>query len=356
MRNNLRSALSKRATYETLNGMRGVAAICVVIFHMHDNFWPGMAESGYLAVDIFFTLSGFVLADAYGSKLRSGELRVRGFAARRLKRFYPLYFVGLCLGVAKVLSQHMAGSSNALDMSAALLAIVPALLFLPAIGEMFPTLAPLNVPAWSLLYEFWVNILWASVNRRFGSGAQIATLAVAGAIFATCTALAGTANLGTTLQWSWGGVARTIFSFTAGLMIHRIRRPARVVSGLWPALILLTIASLLFLAPGQSHRVAYDLVIALLISPLLVFAASCFEPSASLRPICVGLGALSFPLYAIHAPLIAMGIFAARMVHLPPVVSGCALLFLMLAAAWLAGLADGAVQKRLTHHLPRSVT
>lgn len=83
--------ISRGKQFETLNGLRGVAAMVVVAFH-----WFGGLTNGYLAVDFFYVLSGFVIAYAYGNRLRNG-LSLRGFLAIRLIRLYPLYLFGTVL-------------------------------------------------------------------------------------------------------------------------------------------------------------------------------------------------------------------------------------------------------------------
>lgn len=311
-----------------------------------------MAESGYLAVDIFFVLSGFVLADAYGRKLVTGELSPAEFAVKRLRRFYPLYLAGLILGLVKVVSQHATGSENALDVSTTFSAIIPALLFLPAIGPGFPNIAPLNVPGWSLLYEFWINVVWASIARRFGIPVQLITLLLAGVVFATCTIIVGNANLGPTANGVVGGIARTIFSFTAGLLIHRTRPVVRRSGVMLPLFMLFAVFCLLFVEATPAWRVSYDLTVALFVSPLLVFGAARIDPVPAVRPFFAWLGTISFPLYAIHAPLIAMGIFAVRKMHLMPALGGIALLSGMLMAAWLASFMDNWLQRRMQRQPP----
>jgi peptidoglycan/LPS O-acetylase OafA/YrhL len=89
------TSVPTRVTFSTLNGLRGVAAILVVTLHDQGLMAPIHARSGYLAVDLFFVLSGFVLAHAYEGRFRAG-LGPAGFAAIRYLRFYPLYLVGLC--------------------------------------------------------------------------------------------------------------------------------------------------------------------------------------------------------------------------------------------------------------------
>ena len=86
--------------YATLDGLRGAAAMVVVFVHFHALYHLPEIEHGYLAVDLFFAMSGFVIANAYDRKLSSGELNWQKYFVLRLFRLYPLYFAGLALGVA----------------------------------------------------------------------------------------------------------------------------------------------------------------------------------------------------------------------------------------------------------------
>src|ERR1700760_1539755 len=91
--------MNKSERFAALDGLRGVAAIVVVIWHLFDTGQPPV-PSGYLAVDLFFMLSGFVLAFAYGDRLKADYPVVRGFLVQRFIRLWPLYLAGLAVGVS----------------------------------------------------------------------------------------------------------------------------------------------------------------------------------------------------------------------------------------------------------------
>ena len=342
-----------RRRYETLNGIRGVAALCVAIFHAHSSFWPEQALSGYLAVDIFFVLSGFVLAEAYGARLLAGSLTVSGLASKRLIRFYPLYLAGLLLGLAQMLAQQATGSENALSSAILPVALVCAVLFIPLVGG--PTsIAPLNGPSWSLIYELWVNILWAGICRRIGAASEFVILILSGLVFAYFTVRHGDANIGTHWTEIVSGLARTIFSFTAGLLLYRYRRKIPATQTSWSLLALLAVIALLFFDPPAGLRLPYDLAVALAVSPLLVFLAARIEPTESMRPLFVFLGIISFPLYVIHAPFMAAWIYVERVVDFPPLASLVLFLAILLFLAWLASKADELIREWLTRPRARA--
>jgi peptidoglycan/LPS O-acetylase OafA/YrhL len=92
--------------------------------------------------------------------------------------------------------------------------------------------------------------------------------------------------------------------------------------------------------PPQALRLPFDLFFALALSPLIVFLASTMEPPAAFRRPFALLGELSFPLYAIHVPVIAVGIVVTRRLHLPPIAGGVIVLACVIVAAWIADKAD----------------
>jgi peptidoglycan/LPS O-acetylase OafA/YrhL len=329
---------ASRRTYETMNGLRGVAAFAVVVFHMFSFFWPAAAVSGYLAVDFFFVLSGFVVAGAYGDRLSSDALTARAFILKRLIRFYPLYLIGLVLGVAQVWAENVLHMGNAQPLSSIGVPLLCALVFMPAIGSYF--ISPLNGPAWSLMFEFWVNVAWATVAKRAPAWVYPAVAAAAGLVFAWCAAIKGDAGLGMTPATIPGGIARTIFSFTVGVLIYRLRRGAHGRETGWSIVLAGVLLGLLFVAPTSSFRLAYDLIFALALSPLIVFLASTMEPPRVIRRPFALFGELSFPLYAIHVPVIAAGIVVTRYLHIQPGVGGVVVLAGALIAAWVVGKLD----------------
>jgi peptidoglycan/LPS O-acetylase OafA/YrhL len=102
----------------SLDGLRGVAAILVVLFH--ENYWfsqTGLVPKAYLAVDFFFCLSGFIIAYSYSEHLISGQLSFLKFSAIRLVRLYPLYLLGTVLGLLRLSVQIAIGHPAAPSIS-----------------------------------------------------------------------------------------------------------------------------------------------------------------------------------------------------------------------------------------------
>ena len=152
-------------TFHGLHSLRGLAAVAVLLFHAKAVFGIQLAPSGYLAVDLFFILSGFVIAHSYDPRFEAG-LSARTFIIARAARFWPLFALGTGFGAAWLVLENIASPPAALSISEVLgfsalaLAYVPA----PVAGD----LVPLNVPAWSLFFELIVNAgfaLFFSVSK-----------------------------------------------------------------------------------------------------------------------------------------------------------------------------------------------
>lgn len=331
---------ASRQTYETMNGLRGVAALAITISHMFSFFWTAMAASGYLAVDFFFARSGFVLAGAYGDKLKSGALTTQDFALKRLLRFYPLYLIGLALGVVQAVAENLMHLGNPLPLDQIGWALLCALVFLPTLAPGSFYITPLNGPAWSLLFEYWVNVAWARLSRRAPFWIYPILLVAAAAGFLWGAILKGDAGVGPFWVTVPGGIGRTVFSFTAGLLIYRYRGGAHGRRVGWSVALMAGLFGLLFIEPVAGLRLPYDLLFVFLLSPLIVFLASTMEPPASFRRAFALLGQLSFPLYAMHFPVIAAGIIVTRKLHIPPAMGGVLVLATAIAAAFVMDRVD----------------
>ena len=329
------------ARFAALDLLRGVAALAVVFYHApRFGLLPGLVPHGYLAVDFFFILSGFVVAHAYDGKLdRPGSFW--RFLIARMARLYPLAVLGVGVGLVVLLLKW----SVAPALSGSLLHITGAatlnLLLLPAPSgavtdaDLFPTDAVL----WSLFLELGINIIWATLLRRCRTAALVA-VACAGAAGVIWGGLAfGTLNLGYDTVTLAAGCARVVCGFTIGLLVHRWHRRlprtatspgifsrARRLPAAWlllTALLVLpmarprvttTIDGELVTAPAD---VAGDLLAALVVLPaVVVLGVSMSAPAAPARL----LGDLSYPAYALHFPAMALVAGVQRVVaaRLPP--------------------------------------
>jgi peptidoglycan/LPS O-acetylase OafA/YrhL len=268
----------------TLDGLRGLAAILVMLFHAGSRS-PLAMPGGYLAVDLFFALSGFVLARAYEHRLRAG-LGLPAFLIARLVRVAPMALIGAALGVALWNGR------------------LETILLIPDFTSdqnLFPT----NPPLWSLLFELIVNAAWALVAVRIGWRGLLLVLAISGGVTAEAIWLRGSAtDLGSFWFTAAPGLIRTVFSFTLGVALFRLAQHRRIAARRSPLALLLFPVLTAALAFAPEHRAAWDIACILAIMPALLWLGARWElPAPALGR---ELGDLSFPLYCIHVPILAL--------------------------------------------------
>lgn len=299
-------AVRKGDRFTSLDGMRGLAALGVLAFHMAPLF-PGYRffPHGYLAVDFFFMLSGFVIAHAYGERLKQPG-SVMPFMQQRLVRLYPLLLLGTALGIATYVIRLHANSQALTTLD--LLAIVLSLFAFPAV---WTAPFPINPPIWSLFWEIIVNFLFAATFRFLGSR----TLSVATVLL--CASLTFTAwfnqdwlHLGTSRHLWWAGFPRAGGLFALGVLLYRLHGKMHVQPKvrLWPGLALLL--SMIWAPPSAPQAVLHDICCVLFLFPIVILTAARSTPISP--RLSQWAGALSYPLYATHMPLLllASGILA----------------------------------------------
>ncbi|MBO9712578.1 acyltransferase [Sphingomonas sp.] len=281
----------------TFDGMRGLAALLVALYHFQQH--RGIATiPGYLAVDLFFVLSGFVIAARYGPLLADG-MTLADFWRSRLVRLYPLYLAGLALGIVAQASIAWRGEAGALSPAGGVAALGFGLVLLP--DPFHKTLFPLNGTAWSLFFELLVNLVFATTLHRLGSRWLVAIAATAALILAMTVHPPDCFNIG----WDWksfpGGLMRATGAFAAGMLVFRWASTARRPETTAAVLPLLAMAAPILLLP---HRADWQLLVVVLLFPVLVAWAARVEPPARLRGAFLRAGDLSYAIYAINLPLL----------------------------------------------------
>lgn len=305
--------------FNTLDGLRGFAAILVLFFHLGPQA-PIDAAAGYLAVDLFFALSGFVIAHAYEPRLRAG-LPLREFVVRRLIRVYPMALVGAAIGV--LLSGRYLWS----------------LLLVPHFGGLGP-LYPNNVALWSLALELVVNLAYGLVATRIGWRGLTCIAAVSGAVLIRGAFEYQYGGIGPFWNSFGYGVARTVFFFTLGVVMYRLhtrfavrRRETRLA---W----LLPLALVLLLTQMPANRNEWILTAAFVLLPAILWLGTIWEASGN--RLFAEMGGLSYPLYCIHLAVI----HAYDGVAEPP-----AYLWIVLVAAawWLNSRVDEPIRRAIVN-------
>lgn len=324
--------------YVTLDGMRGLAAIAVALFHFDIYLMP----HGYVAVDFFFVLSGFVLYRSYLPRFRQG-LGVGPFMVQRVARLYPLFLLGLMLGFVLAVQQMLVGDSKAPLAGELATTMLFNGLMLPSPAGL--PLYPLNVPSWSLFFEIVANLALIVLIFRLPRMALVA-ICVASAVGMVPIILDhGSGNIGA--LWHEYGIAamRTAFSFTLGVIIAMLPGVAAEDAGQgastrsphWLGVgCIVAIAVLLAMPVPRAWIAAYDLAIILFFSPVLVYLGSRVEPSRFAAPAAAFVGEVSYALYAVHWSFIEPMRAAVRATGLSPLPAAALFLAIMILAAWAA--------------------
>ncbi|CAN7307951.1 acyltransferase family protein [Mesorhizobium caraganae] len=300
---------SRTAHFDALHGLRGIAAVLVMLGHFSE--YTGrrydLAPSGFLAVDLFFLLSGFVIAHAYDDKFRKG-MSFWGFAETRLLRLYPLYFAALGLamiGVGATIATQGIGAYSRLDLLATLGFSVLFLPTPPALSTAPDLLFPLDGPAWSLFYELVANAFFAALATRLVAR-SLAVIVGVGLLALVLMAWHGVV-LGGGAYWdnTIAAPARIAFSFFLGVFLNRYATGDSRDGNLYMLLLLALCGALMCFDPAE-HVQLYSLVVIVLIWPWLVLVASRLRLSGFWRWIALFSGNISYAIYVLHTPLIRL--------------------------------------------------
>ena len=319
--------------YELLDGLRGVAALLVVIYHIFEGLAFAEATNGagaglittlnhgHIAVDFFFILSGFVISYAYDDRWKT--MSMGGFFKRRLIRLHPMLVMGAIVGtITFFIGGFEKWDGTVTPTSWVMIAMLFTMFMIPAVpgvpyevrgnGEMFP----LNGPAWSLFFEYVGNIIYALIIRKLSTKRLAVVAVVLGIIHAWFFVgnISEYDNIG--VGWTidkinfWGGLVRMLFPFTVGMLLARTFKPCKVKGAFWicSAMLLILFAIPYIASSGKpSINSLYEFICIALVFPFIVWLGACgsncvSDMSATSR-INKFLGDLSYPLYIVHYPI-----------------------------------------------------
>lgn len=335
------STFVTKPRYEILDGLRGVAALIVVGFHMMETYrGPDYASQiinhGYLAVDFFFVLSGFVTGYAYDD--RWGRMSTWEFFKRRLTRLHPMVVFSVLIGAAFYFFQGYY-SKAALENTGWILffaCILTDLLMIPTGRGIdirgWGEITSFNGPSWSLMFEYWGNVLYAFLFRRLPT-VGLAAVCVVSAFFTMDVALGWDVfglfhkqQFNLTGGWilngqhMYTGFVRLIYPYVCGLLIARLLSgritpenisgsPIRIKNSFfWCSLAIVVILCMPCI--GGKVGVAdglYQCLAVWFLFPLIVLAGAGGNMTKEwTAKLCRFLGDISYPLYIVHYPVAMM--------------------------------------------------
>ncbi|BCS84997.1 acyltransferase [Prevotella herbatica] len=322
--------LASKPRYEILDGLRGVAAMIVVAFHLFETYSKGpvfqILNHGYLAVDFFFVLSGFVIGYAYDD--RWNKMTTWGFFKRRLVRLHPMVIMGTALGALLFYFSDCSGFPliSKTSWQELIMMMLFAFTMLPATTKMdirgWGETNPLNGPAWSLQWEYIANILYATIIRHFSKTMLAIFLVFAAFLTLNLTMNWDVLNVLQTRNYAaytviggWSltpdkiciGASRLLYPVFAGLLLSRINKLIKVRAGFWWCSLL--IAALLVMPRiGGTDKMwmngIYESTTIIVLFPLIVSMGAGSNVSGRSVTVCKFFGEISYPLYIIHYPLV----------------------------------------------------
>ncbi len=313
--------------FVALDGLRGLAAIGVALFHFDPSIMPG----GYLAVDFFFGLSGFVLQKSYAARFEE-DLGIAAFMRLRIIRLYPIFALGMIVGAAFAVQGILRHSEGNMGWAIFVSSLGLNLAMLPS--PFNGTLYPINSPSWSLFYEVLANFLLAVVLVRLRARALIALMIVAGVGLLLAGHALGSFDGGDQWQATPTAILRTVFSFTVGLIIAHFDPGYDRRNSVLALLCFAALWAVMKCDPGPA-RFALDVLAVFVVSPILLFACSRIEPSQIAVPAAAMLGEISYALYAVHLPVVHAFQFVARKTGLPMWAVAMPYLTVALGVAWV---------------------
>lgn len=298
-----------------LDGLRGVAALIVVAFHIFDSDPVNLVNHGYLAVDFFFMLSGYVMGYAYDD--RWNAMSLGSFAKRRLIRLHPMVVVGSIIGAVFFYfsASDLFARVDQTSLGMLLASMLLGALLIPSAqsfevrgwGESYP----LNGPAWSLFFEYIANVAYAFWLRKskLRTLGILTAIAAALLVYVTVSSKSGSISFGylPTGEHMWKGMVRVLFPFVTGLFLFRLGKTIRMRH----ALVLTSLALLVALPMPRIGPDAmpwvngiYESLVIIVLMPLVVLVGAGSRPNTGFgEKACDFLGELSYPLYLVHYPI-----------------------------------------------------
>ena len=375
--------LASKPRYEILDGLRGVAALLVIGYHLFETYFHGAPNQpinhGYLAVDFFFALSGFVIGYAYDD--RWDRMTTWQFFKRRLIRLHPMIIAGTALAVLLFYFSDWSEMLlvNQMPFWQVLLVMVLGMLMIPVSPAMdvrgWQEFYPLNGPQWSLMWEYLANILYALVIRRFSKTMLFVFVSLSALLTLNLTLNIDLGGILKPRDWAkytvvggWSmtadqeliGLTRLLYPFFCGLLISRMGWLTHIrKGGFWWTSFMIAVLLCVPHLNGQENAIEdgiYQAVCILVLFPLIVSMGAGSTVSGRSAKLCTWLGRISYPVYITHYAFMYMQMsWAEKHQDLPTsthvFVAICLLILSVLTAQAILTLYDEPVREWLKQKL-----
>jgi len=289
--------------YPILDGLRGTAALLVVIFHLYEAYYPDLnfhpMHHGHLAVDFFFLLSGFVVGYAYDD--RWGKMTIVDFFKIRLVRLHPLVVVSVIIGaICFWFDPFFDGSKPGLLKLIGITPIGITLLPSPDVRGWGETHS-LDGPCWSLFQEYIANVLYALFGKKMSKLILWIVVIISGAVLIVVSSQRGGVATGWGYETFWIGLVRMMFPFFAGLLLFRSGKLFNVKHAY---VVCSAILVVLFFLPAFKYNGLYEAACIIIAFPIVVAAGAGGTVDGRWAKLCNFSGAISYPIYILHYPFI----------------------------------------------------
>ena len=323
----------EKPRYDILDGLRGVAAMMVLLYHVFNDaksffVWPAPVNEfyhGFLGVDFFFILSGFVMGYAYDNRLTPNpspvdegkKMTFWGFVKRRFIRLHPMVVMGALLGlVAFIIQGCTKWDGTEVGLEAVLWATLLALFLIPAPSGMDvrgnTEAFPLNGPHWSLFFEYLGSLLYGMLLHRLST--KWLRVWVACGIVSLATYALFQEDGGVAYGWSTepmnllGGALRMLYAYPMGLLMARMFRKRKPEPLHGPVFLFCSVALVVLLGfplfGGKDTETIFQLICIFSFFPGIIWIGARGVVQGRQQQAVSFLGRLSYPLYAVHFPLI----------------------------------------------------
>lgn len=299
--------LQTKQHFNILDGLRGVAALAVVIFHFmewaYSDFSKNFIAHGFLAVDFFFCLSGFVIGYAYDDRI--AKMGVLEFFKSRVIRLHPLVIAGSVLGLLAFLFDPFGGHPELYGTGKIILTFFCSALLIPfpVMEDRGFNLFSFNAPSWSLFWEYIANIVYAFVLYKISRHFLLLLTIIAALAICLVSYRSGNLLGGWSGPTFWDGGARISYSFLAGLLIYRSNWIIKNKLGFIGIAILLSLA---FVMPFSKWNWITEALVVLFYFPLLIALGAGATLTPGLKKLCIFSGKISYPLYMTHYAVLWM--------------------------------------------------